>query len=54
MWVLALTFAEGKIKRENQPKFLSNLELGIMFFIEAQSFELKSLILAQIERWRHA
>jgi hypothetical protein len=31
-------FAEGKIKRENQPKFLSNLEWGIMFFLKAQSF----------------
>ena len=43
-----------QIKRENQPKFLSNLEWGFTFFIKAQSFELKSLILAQIERWRHA
>ncbi|MBT8092041.1 MAG: hypothetical protein KJN77_03325, partial [Gammaproteobacteria bacterium] len=40
--------------RTNLNSINSNLEWGLRSLDKAQSFELKSLILAQIERWRHA
>jgi hypothetical protein len=52
VWVLAPMLANANIDVE-QPT-VSSLLREMLDRLTAQTFELKSLILAQIERWRHA
>ena len=54
MWVLRGVLVKAKDRREYHVKTDVILSQEDWLPLAAANFELKSLILAQIERWRHA